>query len=1528
MRTRPITLIALLAACAPPEQEDTGAALAVPLPGAGARVELGLEGLWLSTGEDGLGLSTEAWGREGSLTTQPLGAPRDGGCWPGSPRLRPWGCQPTLERPLAGGLERWTRAGGGVQQGWTLTEAPSGDGPLVIEVAVSGAEPRLDGERVRLTTPAGGRWTYAGLEAWDDRGRDLDAWMTVEGDLIRVWVDDTDATWPVHIDPVLSTATTTLTESSTDFGIGVALGGDVNNDGYADALVGARFGTGLYGEAFSYHGSSSGLSTTESRSWRGSDYYGKYGEYVDNGGDVNGDGYDDGVVCEFYSERFFVYHGSSSGLGSSSSTTVTGVYGLGRGLEIVGDFNNDGYDDVAAGSQEPEIDFYRGSSSGLNSTSVLTYSTTDSPSVSRAGDVNGDGYDDVVYGDAAANAMYVVRGASSFPGTKTTLTRSGSSELGFDVAGGGDIDGDGYDDVVGGDPTYSSSNGRLVVFYGSSSGVSTSNYDVISAPSSGTGFGYTVQLVGDVNGDGYDDVAVSDDYDHSYTYVYHGSSSGLESSPASTLNIGDANFGYSIGGKPGGDVTNDGFDDVLIGTIGSTAYLYEGCQDADGDGECEDLDCDDTDSAINTSATEICDDKDNDCDGLTDDSDTSLSSAGKSTFYRDADSDGYGVSTSTRSACDAPSGYVSNDDDCNDSSSSINPGATETTGDGTDSNCDGRETCYADADNDSYRTTTTVSSTDSDCSDSGEALSSETSGDCNDSSSSINPGATETTGDGTDSNCDGLETCYADADNDNYRTSTTVSSTDSDCSDSGEALSSDTSGDCDDADSAINPAASEVCDGEDNDCDGYTDTADTSVDSSTVGTYYDDDDSDGYGDASDSTRSCSLPTGYVTNDDDCNDASASINPGATETTGDGTDSNCDGRETCYADADNDSYRTTTTVSSTDSDCSDSGEALSSETSGDCNDSSSSINPGATETTGDGTDSNCDGLETCYADGDNDSYRTSTTVSSSDSDCTDSGEALSSESSGDCDDADSAINPAASEVCDGEDNDCDGYTDTADTSVDSSTVGTYYDDDDSDGYGDASDSTRSCSVPTGYVNNDDDCNDTSASINPGATETTGDGTDSDCDGAETCYADADNDSYRTSTTVSSTDSDCSDSGEALSSDSSGDCDDADSAINPGATETAGDGTDSDCDGLETCYADGDDDGYRTTSTVSSTDSDCTDSGEALSSESSGDCDDADATINPAGSEVCDGEDNDCDGYTDSADSSVDTSTQATYYADTDDDGYGDPASTTDSCDLPDGYVNNADDCDDSSGAINPSVEETVGDAVDADCDGVETCYADADVDGYRVEETVSSADVDCSDEGEALESDSSGDCDDADSSIYPGASDPDYDGIDQDCGGYTDDLDGDGYDAEEAGGDDCDDTDATVYVGAEELADGKDNDCDGQTEAFDGDGDGLTDMDEDTLGTDPADADTDDDTLSDGEEVLQLETDPLDDDSDGGGLDDGTEVGRGSDPNDAADDGLPISWVKGGCSCASTEQRSSGLVWLLGLLPALIRRKSR
>ncbi len=108
---------------------------------------------------------------------------------------------------------------------------------------------------------------------------------------------------------------------------------------------------------------------------------------------------------------------------------------------------------------------------------------------------------------------------------------------------------------------------------------------------------------------------------------------------------------------------------------------------------------------------------------------------------------------------------------------------------------------------------------------------------------------------------------------------------------------------------------------------------------------------------------------------------------------------------------------------------------------------------------------------------------------------------------------------------------------------------------------------------------DDCDDGDASIHPGATELPGDGVDQDCDGAETCYDDDDDDGWRPDATsiVVSADPDCTDPGEATASDPTTDCDDADASIHPGAVDVAGDGIDQDCDGTDPSVGDENEDG---------------------------------------------------------------------------------------------------------------------------------------------------------------------------------------------------------------------------------------------------------------------------------------------------------------------------------------------------------------
>ncbi len=404
---------------------------------------------------------------------------------------------------------------------------------------------------------------------------------------------------------------------------------------------------------------------------------------------------------------------------------------------------------------------------------------------------------------------------------------------------------------------------------------------------------------------------------------------------------------------------------------------------------------------------------------------------------------------------------------------------------------------------------------------------------------------------------------------------------------------------------------------------------------------------------------------------------------------------------------------------------------------DCNDNDASVHPDATEVVGDGIDQDCDGGETCYVDGDNDGARTTGEVTSADVDCNDTGEALATEPL-DCNDADSGISPLVAEtVGDDIDQDCDGFAEC------------YHDDDDDGARTTATflSSDADCADPReGRATDPLDCNDGDPAIQPGAAELVGDNVDQNCDGAEVCYLDNDDDGARSSATVTSSDADCNDAMEAVSGDPI-DCNDNNAAIHPGASEFVGDNVDQDCDGAEVCFVDDDDDGARTTATRRSADTDCNDAQEGRSADPI-DCNDNDAAIRPGAMElVGDGIDQDCDGSEICA-------------IDSDNDGYRQATGTVVSADADcddsgEGLITDGIDCLDSNAAVNPGATELVGDSFDQDCDGQELCYADADNDGFTSGATLPSVDPDCNDAGEATAADPVGDCNDADDAVHPG-----------------------------------------------------------------------------------------------------------------------------------------------------------------------------
>ena len=376
---------------------------------------------------------------------------------------------------------------------------------------------------------------------------------------------------------------------------------------------------------------------------------------------------------------------------------------------------------------------------------------------------------------------------------------------------------------------------------------------------------------------------------------------------------------------------------------------------------------------------------------------------------------------------------------------------------------------------------------------------------------------------------------------------------------------------------------------------------------------------------------------------------------------------------------------------------------------------------------------------------------------------------------DCDDADAGIYPGALEVCDGIDNDCD--RDVDDSAIDADE---YYSDADGDGFGDASTEVSACDAPEAHVRDATDCDDADPSVHPDAEEFC-DGLDNDCDGstdeasafdASVWYTDGDGDGFGDGTPTIACDA------PAGSVTVDGDCDDGDSLINPDVDELC-DGLDNDCDGdtdessatdAETFYRDMDGDGWGDTAmTMASCDL------PAGFVETPGDCNDAEAADYPGAVEVCDGRDNDCDSSTsedDSADASI-------WYVDMDGDGYGSDASTTMACSLPAGHADNADDCHDGSMLAYPGGTE-ICDGLDNDCNGeidgadaedVTAWYMDADGDGFG---DAGYSEVSC-DAPLGFIAEAT-DCDDDSPEAYPGGVEV-CDGLDNDCNGETDEIDG-------------------------------------------------------------------------------------------------------------------------------------------------------
>jgi uncharacterized protein (TIGR03382 family) len=482
--------------------------------------------------------------------------------------------------------------------------------------------------------------------------------------------------------------------------------GDVNGDGYDDVVVGATGYNDKVGCAYLFLGSSGGLAATAAAQLTGEGTTWDFGRAVSGAGDVNGDGYDDVLVSGIWSDVWgetwlgyaYVFMGSASGL-SNTDVLRLGTQVLNdnfsHAIAGAGDVNGDGYDDVIVGAEEAWLAYlYYGSPGGLDTEPLVLEGQTAHSfgySVAGAGDVDGDGYDDVLVG-ASGNSLNV-GSAWLYLGSATGLSASpsmgwtGESDgtyLGHEVSGVGDVNADGYGDLAIGEDDL------VHLHLGSASGPSAAPTLTLSG---GDHFGSTLDGAGDVDQDGYADMIVgehSTDTTIGYAHVYYGATDGLDPSPRTLEGeTVDDLYGYTLSGA--GDVNGDDYGDVLVGASAYSGdqgrvYLYLGHRDEDGDGFATSEDCDDSDPDVHPDAEEICDGIDNDCDGTID-----VGAVDAGTWYADDDGDGYGDPSAAEQACEPGEGQVADASDCDDADPEAYPGATEIPDDGIDQDCDGAD---------------------------------------------------------------------------------------------------------------------------------------------------------------------------------------------------------------------------------------------------------------------------------------------------------------------------------------------------------------------------------------------------------------------------------------------------------------------------------------------------------------------------------------------------------------------------------------------------------------------------------------------------------------------------------------------------------------------------------------------------------------------------------------------------------------------------------------------------------------------